>query len=299
VSRCDVALGIYGLENLFGGDFTKVIDVVAQADAVGIDQMVMTDHVVMGTRTDRYPYGRFPSPPETPWYEPIVALSAFAAATSNIRLSTSVLISPLRSAVLLAKQAATLDVISGGRLDLGVGTGWQREEYEASGLPFEGRGQRMEDQLRACQVLWREAPASFRSESVSFDDIYCRPAPAQEGGIPLWFGMAPSPRNARRIAELGVGWLPITSEPEVVAEGAAKLREAFGAAGRDPSELKIRAGLPLCMGDDQRPSLDATLAGFDSMLDAGVTHVEVLPFMFCRKPEDIGPCLERIAKLKG
>jgi probable F420-dependent oxidoreductase len=292
-------LGIYGIENLFGGDFTKVVDVVAQADALGIDQMVMTDHVVMGTRTDRYPYGRFPSPPETPWYEPIVALSAFAAVTSNIRLSTSVLIGPLRSAVLLAKQAATLDVISGGRLDLGVGTGWQREEYEASGVPFAGRGQRLEDQLRACQVLWRDAPASFASESVRFDDIYCRPAPAQAGGIPLWFGMAPSPRNAQRIAELGVGWLPITSEPEAVAEGATRLRAAFVAAGRDPAELKIRAGLPLRMGDDKRPSFEKTLAGVDAMLDAGVTHVEVLPIMFCRKPDDLGPCLERIAKLKG
>ncbi len=294
-----VALGIYGLENLFGGDFTKVIDVVAEADRLGFDQMVMTDHVVMGTRTDRYPYGNFPSPPETPWFEPVVALSAMAAVTSRIRLSTSVLISPLRPAVLLAKQAATLDVISGGRLDLGVGTGWQREEYEASGIPFARRGARIEDQLRACRVLWRDAPARFTSATVSFEDIYCRPAPAQTGGIPLWFGMAPTPRNAKRIAELGVGWLPIRSEPEAISEGASALREAFTVAGRDPAELQIRAGLPLRMNESKRPDLEATLAEVDAMVQAGATHIEVLPIMFCRKPDQLGPCLERIAKLKA
>lgn len=297
-SHSRVAMGIFGIENLFGGDFAQVIEVVRRADELGIDQMVMTDHVVMGKRTDRYPYGRFPVPPESPWFEPIVSLSAFAATTQRIRLSTSVVISPLRSAVLLAKQAATLDAISHGRLDLGVGTGWQREEYEASGIPFEGRGQRMEDQLRACRELWRNAPARFRSETVSFDDVYCRPAPVQQDGVPLWFGIAPTESNCRRIAELGVGWLPISHEPEEIASGVARLRSAFEAAGRDASELLVRAQLPLRTGSSGKPDLEATLSGLPAARNAGVTVIEVLPILFCRSADELGPCLERIAKLK-
>ena len=291
------AIGIFGLENLFGGDFTKVIDVVARADALGIDQMVMTDHVVMGKRTDRYPYGRFPLPPEAPWYEPVVSLSAFAARTSRIRLATSVIISPLRPPVLFAKQIATLDVLSGGRLDLGVGTGWQREEYEASMLPFAGRGRRLEDQIRACRVLWNEAPASFESETVSFQDVYSRPAPLQGGGLPVWFGLAPTPVNCRRIAELGCGWLPISQDPAEIAQGVTALRRAFEAAGRDPAELVVRAQLPPRTGSDGAPDLEATLTGVDAALEAGATHVELLPFLFCRAPEALDPCLERIARL--
>ncbi len=291
------AIGIFGIENLYGGDFKRVIEVVAEADRLGIDQMVMTDHVVMGERTDRYPYGDFPLPPPAPWYEPVVALSAFAAATQRIRLSTSVLIAPLRPPVLLAKQAATLDVISGGRLDLGLGTGWQREEYEASMLPFERRGKRLEEQVRACLALWRDAPASYEGETVRFEGIYSRPAPVQTP-LPLWFGFAPTPLNARRIAEYGAGWLPISQSAAELADGVATLRKAFEAAGRDPAELQVRAQLPPVMGL-KGPDLEATLGGLEAALDAGVTHVEVLPIVFCRKPDQIQPLLERVAKLNA
>jgi len=291
------AIGIFGIQNLFGGDFTRVVDTVARADRLGIDQMVMTDHVVMGSRTDRYPYGDFPLPPEAPWYEPVVALSAMAAVTERIRLSTSVLIAPLRSPVLLAKQMATLDVLSGGRVDLGVGTGWQREEYEASMLPFAGRGRRLEDQLRACRTLWRDQPARFASETVSFEGIYCSPQPVQPGGVPLWLGLAPTEVNCRRIAELGVGWLPISQDPREIAAGVERLRVAFEAADRDPAELQVRAQLPPRPGSDGALDLEETLRGVDAAVEAGATHVEILPFLFCRSPEDLTACLERIAEL--
>jgi probable F420-dependent oxidoreductase len=292
------ALGIWGLENLFGGDFRGVIDVVRRADALGVDQVVMTDHVVMGERTDRYPYGTFPLPPEAPWFEPLLSLAAMASVTSRIRLSTSVLIAPLRPAALLAKQAATLDRLSGGRLDLGVGTGWQREEYEASGIPFARRAERLVDQLRACQALWRDSPAHFSSETVRLNGIHCRPAPVQAGGVPLWFGLAASEVNCRRIAELGVGWIPIAQDPKEIARGVSALRRAFEKAGRDPAELLVRAQLPLCTGSAGRPDLDATLAGLESTVAAGVTHIEVLPVLFCRRAADLDACLLRIARLR-
>jgi probable F420-dependent oxidoreductase len=223
-------------------------------------------------------------------------MAAIAGATERIRLATSVLISPLRTPVLLAKQAATLDAISGGRLDLGVGTGWQREEYEASGIPFSRRNQRLEDQLRACRVLWTTSPASFESETVSFDTIHCRPAPVQTP-LPLWFGMAPTEANCRRMAELGQGYLPISQDPAVIAEDVRKIKAAFVEAGRDPSELEVRAQLPPVMGS-AGPDLEATLAGVDAALAAGATVIEVLPVIFSQSAADVDRCLERIAKLK-
>src|SRR5262245_6410502 len=135
------------MQKFFNGDIRKLIDSVELADAIGVDQVSLTDHVVMGENLDRYPYGTFASPLDFPWYEPLSMLSAIASRTQRIRLSTGVLISPLRPAVLLAKQLATLDVLSEGRVDIGIGTGWQEEEYIASGVPFDKRYTRMVEQV--------------------------------------------------------------------------------------------------------------------------------------------------------
>jgi len=292
------SVGLYGLENILGGDFRRVTEVVKRSDLLGIDQVVMTDHVVMGTRTDRYPYGPFPSPPEVPWFEPIVAMSAFAAVTQRIRLSMSVLIAPLRPAVLLAKQAATLDVLSSGRLDLGVGTGWQREEYDASGIPFEGRGVRLAEQMRACRDLWTHAPGTYQGETVDVRGLYSKPFPVQPGGPPLWFGLAPTELNCRRVAELGVGWIPIVQDPAAIGEGVRALRAAFSAAGRDPSELQVRAHIPPRPNSAGQLDLEATLAaGLEPALRAGATVIEILPFLFARDEQGVNRVLERIAKI--
>jgi probable F420-dependent oxidoreductase len=298
VANLKVCLGVFGLENFFGGDFTAVIDLVKEADELGIHQMAITDHVVMGERTDRYPYGEFPVPPEYDWFEPMTTMAVIAGATRHIRLSTSIMITPLRSTVLLAKSAATLDVLSKGRLDLGVGTGWQREEYEASMLPFKGRGQRLEDQLRACQVLWRDAPASFESETVSFDRVYCRPAPKQEGGVPIWFGLPPKPRNASLMAELGVGWIPITYDLAEIGEGVASLQKAFVEVGREPAELKVRAQLLPQPGSSGAPDINKTLESVEAAIEAGVTHLEILPYIFCQDFNQLHSFLKKIVKLQ-
>ena len=214
----------------------------------------------MGRRTDRYPFGTFPYPPEEPWPEPLVVLAAIAGVTTRVRLSTGILIAPLRPAVLLAKTAATLDVLSGGRLDLGVGSGWQREEFWASGIEWADREQRLDDTVAACRVLWRDAPASFTSPTVSFADIWCRPAPLQPGGIPVWFGGGATERTARRIATSGDGWLPMAGMPvDEVASGIALVAEECARAGRDPAEVGVRAGLAGLKGPDGRPDVERTL----------------------------------------
>jgi probable F420-dependent oxidoreductase len=206
-----------------------------------------------------------------------------------------VLIAPLRPALLLAKTVATLDVLSGGRLDLGVGLGWQREEFAASGVPFAKRGARLEDQLRACRALWSGGPASFRSETVSFDELRCFPRPLQPGGPPLWLGVAANERNAARMAELGAGWLPMESEPEAIARGVALLRRAFATAGRDPDTLGVRANAPVASDAAGRPDLDATLAALPRLRDAGVSIAGFALARFVRSQGEIPAFLARLA----
>lgn len=293
-----VSVTISGLAALFGDDLGAVLDIAGIADEVGIDQLVLPDHVIIGPRTDRYPFGRFPYPPEEPWFEPLTALAAIAGATSRVRLGTGVLIVPLRPAVLLAKTAATLDVLSRGRLDLGVGTGWQPEEFDALGTPFEGRARRMDDALRACRALWTQMPpVSFTSETLSFDDVWCEPRPAQAGGVPLWFGGGATAATARRIAELGVGWLPIgVMAPAELAQGIDLMSEAFVAAGRDPATIGVRAGLAMVLDNDRNLDIEATWAPVAALAQLGVTTVSVALGRFLRSRDDIEPFFRQLVE---
>lgn len=274
-----------------------MVEVARIADASGVDQLLVPDHVAIGPRTDRYPYGRFPYPPEEPWLEPTLVLAAMAAATERLRLGTGVLIAPLRPALLLAKTLATLDVLSRGRLDVGIGLGWQPEEIEACGVPFAERSARLDDALRACRALWRDAPASCDAPTAAFDDLFCLPHPVQAGGIPLWFGGPAAGRNAARIAEYGVGWIPIAgADGAALASGIARLRDAFRAAGRDPAELRVRAAPPIARGPDGRPDLERTLAGCDGLADLGATLASFPLAAFCRDRSEMRPFLEALGR---
>jgi len=290
-ARLRLSVLVSGLGGLFGRDLAGVVDAARRADEAGIDQIVLPDHVAIGPRTDRYPYGRFPLPADEPWLEPLTTLAAMASVTRRIRLGTGVLIAPIRPAVLLAKTAATLDVLSSGRLDLGVGLGWQPEEVEACGVPFAGRGARLDDTLRACRLLWREAPASFASPTVRFHEIRCEPRPVQPGGPPVWLGAAPTPRNAARLAELADGWMAMETDPAALAPAVERLRAAFAAAGRDPARLEVRATARAVRGADGAPDLGRTLEGLDPLAEAGVTSTSFPLAQYARRREDVGPFL--------
>lgn len=285
-----VALSVLvaGLSRLFPGG-QGLLEAARIADDVGIDQLAFPDHLAIGPRTDRYPYGRFPFPPDEPWWEPLTALAAVAAVTRRLRLATGVLLVPLRPPLLLAKTLATLDVISGGRVDLGVGLGWQPEEFV--GVDFEGRARRLEDTLRACRVLWSEAPASFESPTVRFRDLWCLPHPVQPGGIPIWFGGAPSQRNIARIVELGAGWMPLGLEPDELAAQIARLRRAFAEAGRHPDELGVHAHPP---GRD----LESCLEALPALREMGVGVASFALARFARGPEEVRPFLERLGRAR-
>jgi probable F420-dependent oxidoreductase len=271
VTSPSLAVTLSGLHRTFGDDARAYVDCAVAVEQAGADQVVLADHVVMGDRTDRYPFGRFPFQPEEPWVEPLTVLSAIAGATSRVRLVTGILIAPLRPAVLLAKTVATLDALSGGRVDLGVGVGWQPEEYEAVGVPFERRWSRLDDTMRACRALWRDVPATFFSPTVSFRDIYCTPLPAQER-VPVWYGAAMTPRLAARIGELGDGWYPVGAPTaDELRSGADLARQALADAGRDPAELGLRRGLVPVRTEGGDVDLPGTMAAVPELRAAGVT----------------------------
>jgi probable F420-dependent oxidoreductase len=261
-----VSLTISGFTRLFDGDLRAVLDAARAAEDAGFDQLTLPDHVVMGPRTDRYPFGTFPYPAEEPWPEPMTLLAAIAAVTERVRLATGILISPLRPAVLLAKTAATLDAVSHGRLDLGVGIGWQREEYEASGVPWSDRYGRFEDQLHACFALWTdEPPVEFSSPTVQFGPTWCEPRPVQRP-IPIWFGVAATARNLALMRELGSGWMPIhTTPPEAIAAGVAALPAHFG----------VRAYIPVVIGSNGQVDVGATRERIATYAALGVTMASV------------------------
>jgi probable F420-dependent oxidoreductase len=296
MSRFTTSITLSGLGMLHGPRLDGLVESVVAAEAAGIDQVVITDHLAIGPRTDRYPYGPFPFPPEEPWPEPLTALAVMAGATRRIRLGTGVLIAPLRPALLLAKTLSTLDVLSGGRIDVGVGTGWQREEFEANGVPFEGRGARLDDVLGACRAIWTDSPASFTSPSVQFEDLYCEPRPLQPGGPPLWFGMALGPKTIDRITRFGSGWMPILSDAESLARGVETLRAAFEAAGRAPDELGVRGAPKPVTGKSGRGDLDATLDSIEPLLEAGATQISLAVAAFVRAAGDLPGFFERFAE---
>jgi probable F420-dependent oxidoreductase len=265
------------------GEWRRFVDLGRAADDARIDRIVLVDHVVMGPHPENYLWGKFPVPPDAPWLEPLTMLAAIAAVTTRVRLATGILIAPLRPPAFLAKQVATLDQLSGGRVDLGVGTGWQREEYDAQGISFENRGQLLDDAIAACRVLWRDTPASFESPTLSFDDIYCEPKPVQSGGVPIWVAGTLHARNLARVVDHGNGWIPIMGETvEGIAEGARRIRDAFAAAGRDPLALQVRAPLRIAPDADGRPDLAASMASVPELVDAGATDVIVTLRAFAR-----------------
>lgn len=295
-ARPTLTVGLPNFGSFFPLDqWHHFVDLARVAEDAGVDRITVVDHVVMGPNTDAYSWGKFPTPPDAPWLEPLTVLAAMAGVTTRIRLATGILIAPLRPAVLLAKQAATLDVLSQGRLDLGVGTGWQREEYDAEGLDFARRGQLLTDTIAACKALWRDSPAALDAPTLSFRDVYCDPKPVQPGGVPLWIGGALHKRNLDRLVRHGDAWIPIMGESVAgIAAGAEEARAAWRAAGRDPDLLQIQAPLRVARGDDGRPDVARSMESVGELMAAGATDIHVYFAAFCRDPADAPRVLDTV-----
>ena len=137
-----------------------------------------------------------------------------------------------------------------GRLDLGVGVGWQREEYEAAGMPFEGRGRTLDHTMEVCQALWNEESASYSSDGVEFSGVHCNPKPLQTGGVPFWISGRLNKNVLRRIARFGAGWIPWGQDANDPAAGLARIREVLDEAGRDAKGFQVTSYLPIAKGGD-------------------------------------------------
>lgn len=299
-----ISINPFRTERWFNDDPRTLLDLVSLADRKGIDSVDLTEHILMGgDGPDLYPY-KDPNMREklfdarTPFFETLIQLGAFASITKRMRLSVGVLLSPLRTATLLAKQVATLDRLSGGRVDLGVGVGWQRLEYDAEGLPWDRRFGRMTEIAQACKLLWTEAPASFHGEHVNFDGVYSLPFPVQPGGVPQWFGVAPSDRNIERMAQVADGWAPLGVPLENIPSVMRRIKTRMSELGRDPSKFSLRV-YPTPVYTDAGPDLDATLATFPQLLDAGATHISILVVTFCSRPEHFEPFLDKYLAAKA
>src|SRR6478736_1362702 len=193
-SMIQLSIGVTSFAAEDPGTWQPLFDAATVADEAGVDRLVVSDHVVFGERLEEYGRpeiggqagGQQPTGPDGLWLEPLTPLSVLAGMTSRIRLGTNILVAALRRPAVLAKSTATLDVLSGGRLDLGVGVGWQREEYDAAGLSFDQRGRLLDHTLEVCTALWTDRAADYHSDELTFEHIHSMPKPAQEGGVPVW-----------------------------------------------------------------------------------------------------------------
>lgn len=256
------------------GGWEPLLDAAVAADRAGVDRVVVVDHVVLGGHLDRYDGGHFPTGPDGPWLEPLTVLGVVAGRTTRIRLATGILIAPLRPAAILAKAAATLDVLSSGRLELGLGLGWQREEYDACGVPFDRRGALLDRTVVRCRELWAPGDAPLDPDRPG-ERIWCVPKPRQEGGVPLWFGGRLTPPNLARLVRWGSGWLPWVDFRDDVGPGIDLLHRSLDRAGRDPASMAVRHRLPVVTGPDGLPDPDATVAPVPDLLARGVTDCSI------------------------
>jgi probable F420-dependent oxidoreductase len=240
-------LGLHALGIGTGAERAVIDSVAAAADDCGFATLWSGEHVVMVDRSSsQYPYsddGRIAVPAAADWIDPMIGLAFAAAASSRIDIATGVLLLPEHNPVVVAKQAATLDQLSGGRLTLGVGIGWSREEFDALGVPFARRGHRTAEYVAAMRTLWCDDIASFSGEFVNFDSVRVNPKPVRNGRIPIVIG-GNSDSALRRVASLSDGWYGFNLvDVAAVEERVAFLRGLCRDTGRDPSELRLAVAL--------------------------------------------------------
>jgi probable F420-dependent oxidoreductase len=234
--------------NIFGvgalADPGALSDVARLAEDLGYHSIFVADHVIVPrTLRSSYPYSRdggFPYDPDQDWLDPLIALGYLAGRTTRIRIGTSVTVLPMRHPIITAKQVATADHLSGGRVIFGVGVGWMAEEFGLLGAPFAERGRRMDEYLALVKTLWTERTPTFDGRYFQVRDCAITPKPVQKPHVPVWVG-GDSPAALRRAARLGDGWHSAGSS---LADLPGKLRvlgEALAEAGRDRTGFAVSA----------------------------------------------------------
>jgi probable F420-dependent oxidoreductase len=275
------------------GDVVTNIRMTAQtAEALGFDSVWAADHIVIPQQIgSRYPYtttGAFPMDPTEPLLEPLSVLSFVAACTTKVRLGTAVLVLPHRNAVVTAKTVATIDVLSRGRVILGVGVGWMEEEFNALNASFAQRGPLSDEVVAVMKELWTSEHPHFEGKFHRFPEVACEPHPVQKPHPPIWIGGHTGPA-LRRIVEYGDGWAAVVFNPQEFAERLDKLKEKAAKAGRDLSTIT------LCVSPrGKRP--EAMLEDIPRYQELGATYLYLAFFNFARSYTEMANMMEQFAR---
>jgi probable F420-dependent oxidoreductase len=296
-----LSIGLASLSAEDPGGWDHLAEQARLLEEAGFDRLVVSDHVVFGEALEEYGRpeiggqagARQPTGPDGHWLEPLTTLAYLAGITSSIRLATGILLAALRRPVVLAKSAATLDALSRGRLDLGVGVGWQRAEYDAAGLDFPSRGRLLDHTLEVCQTLWREQRAAYDSPELRFEAIHMMPKPLQPGGVPLWISGTVNPRVVSRLARFGTGWIPWGPAAADVVGSIRQMKDALADAGRDPGGLQVVGSLPLIRDNQRVLDVTRTVEAVPRLAAAGVTDFRVA----MRLPTDHSAALDQLSAL--
>lgn len=280
MSDLELSIGLPSFAAEDPGGWQHLFDIAVAADVAGADRVTLSDHVVFGEQLEEYAKperggvagGTQPTGPDGHWLEPLTTLAVIAGKTSRVRLRTSILLAALRRPVVLAKSAATLDVLSGGRLELGVGVGWQREEYDAAGLSYGARGRLLDHTLEVCQTLWRNQTADYSSAELRFERIHQMPKPVQPGGVPIWVSGTHNEAVVRRLGRFGAGWIRWGADAQDPA-AVRRMRESLTIAGYDVPRLRATGRVSIVSAADGRPDPVATMAVVPDLVETGVTDV--------------------------
>ena len=255
-------------------DGAATLEICRRAEAVGFESLWGGEHVIIPDEIySKYPYtddGKIPAEPDTPIPDPLIWLAFAAAAAPTLRLGTCILIVPQRNPLVLAKELATLDQLSGGRVELGLGVGWLKEEFEALGVPWERRGARNDEYIEAMKALWQGPHAEFHGDFVDFPPVTCSPRPVN-GSIPIVVG-GDTERAIARAGKIADGYFPGEGNIDRLKELITRVKHSAESNDRDPNSVKISAIFGTQMMNPE--------AGVEEMRNAGVDRIMVPAFFF-------------------
>ena len=290
-------LGVVFSQADAGVDAAAIRRWAIDAEAAGYRHLLAYDHI-LGASVERLgpgPFGSFPAAPYTDqhtFHEILTLFSHLAAVTSTLEFVTSVLVLPQRQAPVVAKQISTIDLLSGGRMRVAVGVGWNQAEYEGLGTDFATREERLEEQIEAMRRLWTEPLVTYAGTHLTLDRVGINPRPTRP--IPVMIGSGTSMRALRRVARLADGWMPLIIpglDPHDVATGVERLRRACEEIGRDPAEVPVFGRVYLGQGWQAAVTKAVELGfadlsiGFNRMADPGADHRAHLDAIIAAKAE--------------
>jgi probable F420-dependent oxidoreductase len=273
-----------------GASADAIREIATNAERLGFSGIWAPEHVVLFDRqSSKYPYdpeGHLPLPKDIDFNDPFIGLTYAAAVTSRIRLATGICLVPERNPVFLAKEVATLDRLSGGRVALGVGIGWSAEEFSAAGVPFERRAKRTREYIELMRCLWSEDKATYSGEFVKVESARSFPKPVSGAKVPVLFG-GESDAALKRVASYGTGWFGLGLTPDEVGIKVKQLHQFARANNRDPGALEI------IVGPYNKPATPSDLKHFRA---AGVQEFALtVGFEVPERPSAIRAWMEKLA----